>query len=116
MVKINYIESGEKKVKEIDTKDNSMFDNVFEDIILCYPFQIENKKERTEWNDYVKENFSGLDDVYYYRYDEPFVNSDKWLKYNEDYFEDIDELIQGQKQYLKYLESIKNIINSLTNI
>ena len=42
MVKINYIESGEKKVKEIDTKDNGMFYNVFDDIIIRYPFQIED--------------------------------------------------------------------------
>lgn len=112
MVKINYIESGEKKVKEIDTKDNGIFDNVFEDIIIRRPFQIEDEKERTEWNDYVEENFGGLDDAYYYRYDEPIINSDKWLKCDDDYFKEIDELIQNQKQYLKYLESIKEIINS----
>ena len=65
---------------------------------------IEDEKERAEWNDYVEENFDGLDDVDYYRYDEPIVNSDKWLKcdYDGGYFKDIDELIQGQKQYLKY--------------
>ncbi len=114
MVKINYIESGEKKVKEIDTKDNGIFYNVFNDIIIRYPFQIEDEKERTEWNNYVEENFGRLDDVDYYRYDEPTVDSDKWLKcdYDGGYFKDIDELIQGQKQYLKYLEFIKEIINS----
>lgn len=112
MVKINYIENKEKKVKEIDTKDNGMFDEVFENIIIRCPFQIEDEKERTKWNDYVEENFGGLDDAYYYRYEEPTVDSDKWLKCDDDYFKEIDEVIQGQKQYLKYLESIKEIINS----
>lgn len=113
MVKINYIESGEKKAKEIDTKDNGMFNVVFRDIIKHYPFQIEDEKERTEWNDYVEKNFCNLDDTSYYRYNKPTVNSDKWFYSDVDsYFKNIDELIQDQKQRLKYLKFIKEIINS----
>ena len=112
MVKINYIENKEKKVIEVDTEDKSNFENIFMTIITFYPFQIKNKEQRKKWNNYVEENFIYLDDDCRDLYQPPYLDTNKWCVYEGGYLKKIKNAIKGSEQYLDYLKSINNIINS----
>lgn len=86
--------------------EDSDISTLLEYAIVGYAFQIPDKEDRALWNTIIDEEWGGLDDTDFYRYDKPYVRDDKWHTEYEEHFISIEECITYLTKRIKQIEYI----------
>lgn len=97
----------EEKVCEFNKK--SEINNLLYYATAGWAFRIPNEDDRKLWNSLIDEEWSGLDDDDYLRYDKPFVRDNKWSSEIDGHFLSVQEVINEHKNKIKMLTKVKNL-------
>ena len=103
---------GENEVKEVvkEFDENEGIDNILYYATSAYAFRIPHEEDRQLWNKILNEEWGGLDDVDYFKFDKPYAYDDKWvcLEFGG-HFSPLQELINDYKFVTKMLIKVKEI-------
>ena len=100
-----------KDIKEevYEFNEKSGIDDLLYYATSGWAFRIPHENDRKLWNSLIDEEWTGLDDSDYFKYDKPFVHNDKLLSEIDGHFFPLQEVINEYKNTVKMLTKVKNL-------